>query len=153
MQSLENLSGQWGEVLVAMLGYNDPANSFVDAVESVLGEAKQQGVDAVVWLTLRVADVDYEEPLHEANSVTYREANETLLREAGQSGGYLQVADWATYSDGRTDWFEPDGVHVTRAGAPGAHDVHRRPGRRRPERDQHHPVRTTLVHDRPRRPG
>ncbi len=120
LQTMRRLPGEWGEVLVMMTGYNDPAYGFDDAVEAVIAEAQRQGIPHVMWLTLPTSeDVSYEEPLHQANAETYRESNEFLLDTAAQYDGYLEVADWATHSAGRSEWFENDGVHLTYEGATG----------------------------------
>jgi len=112
VSTLQRLSGQWGDVLVVMSGYNDPSYGFDEGIDAVVDEARRQGIPRVVWLTLRVADVSYEEPLHQANGRTYRESNEVLLDRAGELDGYLQVADWATASSAHDEWFEPDGIHL-----------------------------------------
>jgi hypothetical protein len=39
-----------------------------------------------------------------------------LVAAAEASDGFLQIADWATYSTGAVDWFEYDGVHLTARG-------------------------------------
>lgn len=115
--ALQEETGQWGEVLVVMTGYNDSADRFADGVDEMVAEAQRQGIGAVVWLSLRTRGVDYEEPLHLANGSTYRGANRSLYERAEQLGGYLQIADWATYSADSPDWFENDGAHLTTAGA------------------------------------
>jgi peptidoglycan hydrolase-like protein with peptidoglycan-binding domain len=117
LAALQDEAGDWGGVLVVMTGYNDSADRFAEGVEEMVAEAQQQGIGAVVWLSLRTQGVDYEEPLHLANGGTYRGANRSLYELAGQFGGYLQIADWATYSAGSPDWFESDGAHLTPAGA------------------------------------
>lgn len=120
MDALREHAGDWGDVLVMMTGYNDPSNGFRDAVEAITAEAERQGIDAVVWLSLRTKGVDYEEPLHQANGSTYRDANRTLYEVAAASGGSLHVADWASHSAERPEWFESDGVHLSPAGAAAA---------------------------------
>ena len=68
----------------------------------------------MVWLSLRTSDdVDYSDPQEQSNINTFREYNEQLADVAAASDGYLQVADWATYSNGASAWFEADGVHLT----------------------------------------
>jgi hypothetical protein len=113
--ALREQPGEWGEVLVVMGGYNDSIGSFPEAVDAVVDEARRQGIGAVVWLTLRT-QVDYEDPLHLANADTYRSANRLLHEAAERSDGYLQLADWATHSADRDEWFAPDGVHFAPAG-------------------------------------
>lgn len=119
LQTMQRLSGSWGEVLVMMTGYNDASFGFDDAVEAILAEAKAQGIPQVVWLTFPTSDVNYEEPLHRANGATYGENNQLLLDAAAESDGYLQVADWAAHSAGQLSWFEYDGVHLTVEGVDG----------------------------------
>jgi hypothetical protein len=111
--ALQDHAGQWGDVLVVMTGYNDSAVGFTDGVEAILDEALDQGIDTVMWLTLRTKGVDYEEPLHLANGSTYREANRSLYELAADSDGHLQIADWATHSAEHPEWFEADGAHLS----------------------------------------
>lgn len=114
--ALEDHAGEWGDVLVMMTGYNDPAGGFDDGVDAIVDEAREQGIDTVVWLSLRTKGVDYEEPLHLANGSTYRDANRSLYELAADSGGFLQVADWATHSAEHPEWFEADGAHIAPEG-------------------------------------
>ena len=117
--ALQRLEGRWGEVLVVMSGYNDSSDLFDDAVDAVVAEAREQAIPHVIWLTLRTADVSYHDPQQRANANGYREDNRTLYEKADQLGGYLQVADWATYAEDRGEWFTYDGVHLTADGVSG----------------------------------
>ena len=115
--TMRNLDDELGEVLVVMSGYNDPIGTIDEAIAAVVAEAREQGVDHVLWLSLRTSqDVDYSDPQHQSNINTFQEYNEQLVEVAAASDGYLQVADWATYSTGSSSWFESDGVHLTGAG-------------------------------------
>ena len=115
--AMRSLVGELGEVLVVMSGYNDPVETIDEAIVAVVDEAQSQGVDHVVWLTLRTSsDVDYSDPQEQSSINTFRAYNEQLVDAAAASDGYLQVADWATYSNGATAWFETDGVHLTPSG-------------------------------------
>jgi hypothetical protein len=115
--AMRTLAGELGEVLVVMSGYNDPVWSIDEAIAGVVDEARRQGVDHVVWLTLRTSqDVAYSDPQHQSSTDTFREYNDQLVDAAAASDGYLQVADWATYSNGASAWFEADGVHLTPRG-------------------------------------
>lgn len=117
IRAMRTLDGQLGEVLVVMSGYNDPVWTIDEAIAGVLDEARRQGVDRVVWLSLRTSDdVDYSDPQEQSSINTFREYNEQLVAVAAASDGYLQVSDWATYSNGARAWFESDGVHLTRRG-------------------------------------
>jgi peptidoglycan hydrolase-like protein with peptidoglycan-binding domain len=115
--AMRSLDGDLGEVLVVMSGYNDPVWTIDEAIAGVVDEARRQGVAHVVWLTLRTSvDVGYSDPQQQTGVDTFRDYNEQLVASAAASDGYLQVADWATYSDGASEWFEADGVHLTPRG-------------------------------------
>ena len=121
ISAMRTLDGELGEVLVVMSGYNDPESSIDEAIDGVVDEARDQGVEHVVWLSLRTSDdVDYSDPQEQSSINTFREYNEQLFAAAAASGGYLQVADWATFSIGATAWFEGDGVHLTSIGVDAA---------------------------------
>ncbi len=114
---MQSLDGRLGDVLVIMSGYNDPTSTIDEAIDGVIEEAQRQGVDNVVWLTLRTAsNVAYSDPQQQTSVATFEEYNDQLFAAAEASDGYLQVADWATYSNGAGSWFETDGVHLTSAG-------------------------------------
>ena len=115
--AMRRLSGQWGSLLVIMGGYDDPGFGFASAIDAVMAEAARQGIPAVMWLTLRTADVSYVGPTYRSNSTTFRDNNRILLQKAGQYGSRLQIADWATYSASRPDWFYSDGIHMRPSGA------------------------------------
>jgi len=117
ISAMQTLDGSLGDVLVVMSGYNDPIWTIDEAIAGVVDEARRQGVDHVVWLSLRASpDVDYSDPQEQTSINTFREYNEQLVAAADSSDGYLQVADWATYSLGASAWFEADGVHLTPRG-------------------------------------
>jgi peptidoglycan hydrolase-like protein with peptidoglycan-binding domain len=115
--AMRTLDGELGEVLVVMSGYNDPVWTIDEAIAGVVDEARDQDVDHVVWLSLRTSDdVDYSDPQEQSSINTFRDYNEQLFAAAEASDGYVQVADWATYSNGASAWFEADGVHLTARG-------------------------------------
>lgn len=115
--AMNTLDGQLGELLVVMSGYNDPVWTIDEAIEAVVDEARDQGVEHVVWLLLRTNDgVDYSDPQEYSSINTFREYNDQLVDAAAESDGFLQVADWATWSNGSSGWFEIDGVHLTPRG-------------------------------------
>jgi hypothetical protein len=117
LTAMRTLEGDLGEVLVVMSGYNDPRWTIDEAIAGVTEEARGQGVERVVWLTLRTSpDVDYSDPQEQTSINTFREFNEQLIEAATSSDGDFQVADWATYSNGASSWFEADGVHLTPRG-------------------------------------
>jgi hypothetical protein len=116
MSVLREHEGEWGEVLVMMTGYNDSRSQFAPGVEAIVAEAREQGIGSVVWLSLRTKGVNYEEPMHLANGSTYREANRSLYELADEYGGFLQIADWGSFSADHPEWFEADGAHLAPRG-------------------------------------
>lgn len=117
IEAMRTLEGELGQVLVVMSGYNDPGDTIDRAIDGVVDEARRQGVDHVVWLTLRTSDdVAYSDPQEQSSVETFRRYNEQLVAAADESDGYLQVADWATWSNGASSWFETDGIHLTPSG-------------------------------------
>jgi peptidoglycan hydrolase-like protein with peptidoglycan-binding domain len=116
LQVMNRLEGRWGRILILMTGYDDPGYAFDDGVDAVIAEARSQGIRKVMWLTLRTADVSYVAPEFESDSYTFRDNNRILLQKAVQYRGYLQIADWATYSAQHSSWFASDGIHMTPAG-------------------------------------
>ncbi len=115
--AMRTLDGELGDVLVVMSGYNDPVWTIDEAIAGTVDEARDQGLEHVVWLSLRTSDdVDYSDPQEQSSINTFRDYNEQLFAAAEASDGYLQVADWATYSNGASAWFEADGVHLTARG-------------------------------------
>ena len=117
LAAMQTLDGELGEIVVIMSGYNDPIFTIDEAIEGVVAEARQQGAEHVVWLSLRAGDdVDYSDPQEQSSVATFQAYNEQLVAAAEASDGYLQIADWATYSLGASSWFEYDGVHLTTDG-------------------------------------
>jgi peptidoglycan hydrolase-like protein with peptidoglycan-binding domain len=117
LSTMRRLSGRWGSLLVIMGGYDDPGFGFASAVDAVMAEAARQGIPTVMWLTLRTADVSYVGPTFASNTFTFRDNNRILLQKSIQYGDRLQIADWATYSANRSDWFYGDGIHFRPSGA------------------------------------
>jgi hypothetical protein len=100
--AMRRLAGRLGSVLVVMLGANDPVNRFGEGIDTVVAEARAQGIGSVVWLTIHGSP----------------DRNALLAERAQQYGGYLVVADWDTYSDPHPEWMLADGIHITATGAP-----------------------------------
>jgi hypothetical protein len=100
----KRLGPRLGKTVVVATGYNDNPYRFDRDLNTVMRTLNAEGVKQVVWLTLR-------DP-----KSTYVLSNEDI--EAGsKKWPTLTVADWNSYSAGRPDWFEADGVHLTLAGS------------------------------------
>ncbi len=93
-----------GSTVVVALGYNDPATTFADDVETAMTALRKAGVERVLWLTLR------------AERESYIAMNDSL-RAAAARHPDLRVVDWNLYSRSHPDWFQDDGLHLNREGS------------------------------------
>jgi hypothetical protein len=116
LRTLRRLDGRWGRVLVMMTGYNDPGRTFAASVDAIMAEARAQRIRAVIWLTMRTADVSYPPRDFSSTSLGFGDNNRILLQKVRSYRGRLQIADWAGHSAGRRRWVT-DGVHLTATGA------------------------------------
>lgn len=107
--------GSYNTLIVAT-GYNDSDHDFRSDVDAIVGLARTNGYDRVVWLTLR-SNVSYESPGDAGFAAVFERNNATLAELAG-SAAYpdLVMADWAGYARDRPEWFAGDGIHLRRAG-------------------------------------
>jgi hypothetical protein len=113
IQTMRNYAGRLGDAVVIMAGYDDWYN-FDVAVDTIVAEAKRQGLGHVVWLTYRA--VGPYVGVGGAYSATYRAFNAILAQKARQHPE-LTIADWHGYSAAQPSWFSSDGIHLSRAGA------------------------------------
>ena len=93
-----------GSTVVVAVGYNDFESTFATTIETALAALARENVENVFWLTLR------------AERQSYLHMNDLLL-EAATRHPELTVVDWNLYSRSHPDWFQPDGLHLQRAGA------------------------------------
>jgi hypothetical protein len=94
-----------GDVVVLAVGYTyfwKPA-VLRRQIDAALAALTARGVRRVVWLNI---------PETRAQRRDFNDA----LRAAARRWPVVDVADWAGYSRGRTDAFEPDGYHLLPAG-------------------------------------
>ena len=73
-------------------------------VAAVMRALRKVGVETVIWLTLRDPNRDYA-------------ASNADIRSEPQDWPELVVADWDEHSDGKSSWFQADGIHLTELGA------------------------------------
>jgi hypothetical protein len=103
---IRSMAGQYRTALVVAVGYNDPTTGTVGlttAVDTILAEARSQGVPSVVWLTYREAG---------PSAGKYR-ADNVVLRAMAAADPMLVLADWAARSAFLpTSWFSADGIHL-----------------------------------------
>lgn len=110
---MRNLRGQLGEALVIMAGYDD--TSIVSAIESIMAEAKAQGVSKVFWLTYRMTPGGY-------SYTRYYAAHNVALANAQVRHPNLTILDWNGYTTSQSQatqssWFAADQIHITGPGA------------------------------------
>lgn len=103
LQAVQSYGRALGEVLIVNVGYNESAYGYGQGIDRVLRAARSQGVDGVVWVTLR------------ETSSGYRRTN-LAIESAAKRWPALVVADWDTYSRNEP-WFGRDGLHLTDTGA------------------------------------
>ena len=95
-----------GPVVVVAVGYNDYENNWADNIEEALRVFSKAGVEHVVWLTLR------------AERQSWARMNDTIAT-AARKHPEMTVLDWNGLARGKSDWTQPDGVHLTPSGAQG----------------------------------
>lgn len=93
-----------GPTVVMVLGYNEFADQWADAIETTLDAFERVGVERVFWLTLRAAHHPY---------VNMNEE----LKAAAAKHARLTVIDWNVYSRSHPDWFQADGLHLLGGGS------------------------------------
>ncbi len=99
-------AGQYDRALVIAAGYDDPSSGQFGvgaAVDTIIAEARRQGIRHVIWLTYREAG--------SAGNVTrFRESNAVLRSRTDPE---LSLADWASRSAAMpASWFSADGIHL-----------------------------------------
>lgn len=99
-------AGAYDRALVVAVGYNDSttgAGGLDGAIDTLVAEARAQGVEHVVWLTYREAG---------PSAGRFRVHN-ALLRTKASSNPALVIADWAGVSARLpSSWFSGDGIHL-----------------------------------------
>ena len=110
------------KTLVVATGYNDALDALAVGFPAIVAQARSQGVEQILWLTLR-ADVDHIAPGGIGNHATFAAYN-AMLRAFVASGAYpdVEIAAWDTYTAERHDWFVTDGVHYRTIAAWGVAD-------------------------------
>lgn len=101
-------AGQFDTALVIAAGYDDPtfgADGIGAAVDTMVAEARRQGVTTVVWLTYREAGT--------AGNVNRFRAHNAVLRQKQSADPGLVLADWNRVSQGLGKGsFSADGIHL-----------------------------------------
>jgi hypothetical protein len=99
-------------IVVVVVGYNDPAETFRASVDSALAALTAAGAKHVLWLTLRAARAPYP-------------ALNEMLHEATARWPSLELVDWDGVSAPHPEWFQTDDAHLLPAGGLAmAHLIH-----------------------------
>ncbi|HKY23682.1 MAG TPA: hypothetical protein VJM07_00915 [Gaiella sp.] len=104
IERAEALGRDLGRVVVVAVGYNDYENTYAENVEQTLRTFAKFGVERVLWVTLL-----------EGRS-SWARMNEMTVA-AAKKHPEVTVLDWNLRAKGKTGWFQPDGIHLTSAGA------------------------------------
>ncbi len=99
------------DIVVVKTGYNDWFDDLRPDVDAIVRAARSKGAHTVLWLT-------YNELRHSARGAAAMRENNRQLPEIITRVAYpdVLIADWATYSRDRPDWFW-DGIHMSRQGS------------------------------------
>ena len=104
LQVLQAWRGRLPPLVVIGTGYNDW--SIGPAIDAIMQEATNQGARAVVWLTYQ-----------DVTSASHYAANNAAVVAATARWPKLRVGHWDAFSEGKTAWFNSDGVHLSGAGS------------------------------------
>ena len=104
LQDVQKMGRRIGPTVVALVGYNDDPHTFADGFGRTLKALRADGVQHVLWLTLRQV------------YPVYAETNATI-RAAARKRPWMKVVDWNAYSEGHSTWFASDGIHLSSEGA------------------------------------
>ena len=109
LTSVKDLGRRIGPTVVILVGYNDDPHVYAAGIDSVLHAMHNRGVKHVLWLTLR--------PVFDGHVSTQYRITNSVIRGASHRFPWMIVVPWGGYSFPHKDWFGPDGVHFTSAGA------------------------------------
>ncbi|HEX7165652.1 MAG TPA: putative Ig domain-containing protein [Acidimicrobiales bacterium] len=106
IERASELGRELGRVVVVAVGYNDYETTYADNIEETLRVLGKAGVERVLWTTLR------------AERQSWARMNEMIVT-AAKKHPELAVLDWNARARIHPDWLQPDGIHLTPAGAQG----------------------------------
>ena len=98
------MGSKLGPTVVVDVGYNDYVDEYARNIANALVAMEKIGVKRVLWVNLR------------ASRHSYLTMNDDILTAAARDPRMI-VVDWNLYSRSHPDWFQPDEVHLTVAGA------------------------------------
>ncbi len=106
LERATELGRELGPVVVVALGYNDYENTYADNIEEALRVFGKAGVERVLWVNLR------------EERQSWARMNE-MIAAAARKHPEMVVLDWNGRARTNSSWLQPDGIHLTPAGAQG----------------------------------
>lgn len=106
LDTIRRLGPRIGPNVVIDVGYNDAPSVYGPGIEEVLRALAAAHVERVFWVTLKASRGAYA-------------ASNALIEAAARRHRDVSVVDWNACSAGHADWFAPDGLHLSAAGAEG----------------------------------
>jgi Putative Ig domain len=106
VQLVQSEGPQLGDTVVVECGYNDPEDTFGQAVEQSIDALLAAGVERILWVNLHAATPQLASMDIQLEAVAAEHPQVTLL-------------DWNDYSNGHNDWFQTDLIHLTVGGGVG----------------------------------
>jgi hypothetical protein len=100
------LGRELGPVVVVIAGYNDYEDNYAENVDDAMAVFRKAGVEHVLWATLR------------EDRQSWANMND-MIRAAARKYPEMTVLDWNALAKQSPDWLQPDGIHLTPAGAEG----------------------------------
>jgi hypothetical protein len=98
------LGNALGQTVIVAVGYNDFEQAYAGDMEDALAALRKVGVQHVLWLTLHEVRPDYA-------------AMNVSIHAAATHHPELTVVDWQAAARAHPAWFQPEGIHLTAAGA------------------------------------
>ncbi|NUR78787.1 MAG: hypothetical protein HOQ28_21175 [Thermoleophilia bacterium] len=102
LELVTQLGHRLGQTVVVEIGDNDYADQYAANMEAALTAFRTAGVKHVLWVTLHVT------PDH----TSYGTMNDAIAAAASRHPE-LTIIDWNAYASAHSEWFQPDGVHLT----------------------------------------
>jgi hypothetical protein len=101
---VRQLGRRVGPTAIVFIGYNDDSATYRRELPTVINAFRKRGVQHLLWLTLQPVYRQYV-------------ATNQAIWGASRRNKFMTVLDWGDYSRGHSNWFGPDGIHMTGSGA------------------------------------
>lgn len=105
LKVVRQLGPRIGPNVIVFVGYNDDSATYRNGMPLVLKALKKNGVQHVIWVTLRAV---YKQ---------YAATNQAIWAAKQKWYPLMTVLDWNHYSEHHPAWFASDGIHLSGYGA------------------------------------